>query len=112
MSTIFSAILANEVACDKLYEDAHCIVIRDIRPIAPTHLLIIPKKAIPSLAALEPDDAPLLGHLLWVAHDMAQKLSLDTGYRVVINTGPDALQSVYHLHVHLLAGRGFSWPPG
>ena len=112
MTTIFSAILRGDIPCDLLYTDADCIAIHDIHPQAPVHILIIPRRTIPSLAEATTDDRALLGHLLWVAHDLAATLEMCSGYRVVINTGADALQSVMHLHLHLLGGRGFAWPPG
>ena len=112
MSTIFNAIIKNEIHCDKIFEDDQCIAIHDIRPVAPIHILIIPRKPSPSMAEATLEDSALLGHLLWTAHQLAVTLKLDTGYRVVINTGIDGLQSVNHLHIHLLGGRGFSWPPG
>lgn len=112
MKTVFDAILAHEIPHSRRYEDEFCIVIDDLHPAAPLHLLIIPKKRIACLDHAEEDDQWLLGHLLYTAQHMAKVLNLATGYRVVINQGPDALQSVYHLHVHLLAQRGFAWPPG
>ena len=112
MTTIFQQIIDGTAPCDKIYEDDVCIAIHDIHPRAPVHILVIPKKPIPSLAHVSEEDSALLGHLLWVVHQLAIKLQLATGYRVVINTGPDALQSVFHLHIHLLGGRGFADPPG
>ena len=112
MSTIFSKILDGTLACEKVFSDELCTAIYDIHPQAPIHILIIPHKTIPSLAHASSEDTLLLGHLLYVAHTIAKSLALHTGYRVVINTGPDSLQSVMHLHVHLMGGRGFSWPPG
>lgn len=112
MPTVFSAILDNEIECTKLFEDDQCIVIHDIRPVAPVHVLIIPRKPICSLADMTQDDSQLMGHLFWVTHLIAKQLNLETGYRVTINSGIDALQSVNHLHIHLMGGRGFSWPPG
>lgn len=112
MPTIFHKILSGEIPCTKILEDEHCIAIQDIHPVAPVHILIIPRQSISSLATVKPEDAPLLGHLLWTAHKLALELGLDTGFRVVINAGIDGLQSVNQLHVHLMGGRGFSWPPG
>ena len=109
---IFKEIIAGNIPCAKLYEDERCIVIKDINPVAAVHCLIIPLKELRSLADMQEQDSALLGHLLWVAHQIAQQLNLETGYRVVINTGADSLQSVDHLHIHLLGGRLFSWPPG
>jgi histidine triad (HIT) family protein len=112
MSTVFSRILDGTLPAEKLYDDGTCIAIHDIHPHAPVHILIIPYKPIVSLAHVSPEDKPLLGHLLYVAHAMAEKLELSTGYRVVINTGMDGLQSVMHLHIHVMGKRGFGWPPG
>jgi histidine triad (HIT) family protein len=110
--TIFQKIIDGEIPATIEHQDEHCIVIRDIDPQAPTHLLIIPKKLIPRIAAATESDGDTLGHLLLTAQTMAEKLNLAKGFRVVINNGPDACESVPHLHVHLLAGRQMSWPPG
>jgi histidine triad (HIT) family protein len=110
--TIFKRIIDRELPADIVYEDDQCLAFRDIRPAAPTHLLIIPKREIASLADAAPGDEPLLGHLLLTARRLAEQFKLAGGYRVVINAGPDAGQSVDHLHLHLLAGRTMSWPPG
>ena len=110
--TIFQKIIDGEIPASIEHQDEHCIVIRDIDPQAPTHLLIVPKKLIPRIAAATEADANTLGHLLLTAQTMATKLKLARGFRVVINNGPDACESVPHLHVHLLAGRQMGWPPG
>ena len=110
--TLFEKIVAREIPAMLEHEDDRCIVIRDIQPQAPVHLLIIPKKPIPRLERAEAADEPVLGHLLLVAGEMARKLGLGTGFRIVINNGPDACESVPHLHVHLLGGRQMTWPPG
>lgn len=110
--TIFKRIIDREIPADIIYEDELCLAFRDVAPQAPTHVLVIPKQEIPSLADATTADAHLLGHLLDVVRQLAQQLKLDNGYRVVINSGPDAGQSVDHLHLHLLAGRGLKWPPG
>lgn len=110
--TIFQRIIDREVPADIVYEDDRCLAFRDISPQAPTHVLVIPKRAIASLNDLVPADAELMGHLLLVIRDLADKLGLEQGYRVVANCGPDAGQSVDHLHFHLLAGRALAWPPG
>ena len=110
--TIFQRIIDREIPAKIEHEDERCIVIHDIDPKAPVHLLIVPKREIARLeAAGEPDEA-LLGHLLVVAGQMAKKLGLAKGFRIVINNGPDACESVPHLHVHLLAKRQMQWPPG
>lgn len=110
--TIFKRIIDREIPADIVYEDDTCLAFRDVAPQAPTHILVIPKREIASLADATATDAELLGHLLDVVRRVAVQLKLAGGYRVVINSGPDAGQSVDHLHVHLLAGRGLSWPPG
>lgn len=112
MSTIFASILKGDIPCDKVYEDDKCIVIHDISPVAPVHVLVIPRKAIASIEDVTTEDADLMGHLMVVVSKVAIMLDLETGYRVVINNGVDGLQSVHHIHIHLLGGRGFSWPPG
>ena len=110
--TIFQRIIDREVPAEIVYEDELCLAFRDINGQAPTHILIIPKRRISSLADATDDDVALLGHLLIVASRLAQKLGLTNGYRTVINCGPDGGQSVDHLHVHLLGGRVLGWPPG
>lgn len=110
--TIFKRILDKEIPADIVYEDDCSIAIRDINPQAPTHILIIPREEIVSLASAKDADAPLLGHLLVVAALLAEKLGLTDGYRTVINCGRDGGQTVDHLHVHLLGGRRLNWPPG
>lgn len=110
--TIFQRIIDREIPATIEHEDEHCIVFRDIQPQAPVHLLIVPKKLIARVDQAEAADAAVLGHLLLTARDVAKKLNLARGFRLVINNGPDACESVPHLHVHLLAGRQMSWPPG
>ncbi|HWI13935.1 MAG TPA: histidine triad nucleotide-binding protein [Burkholderiales bacterium] len=95
-----------------IYEDDLCLAFRDINPQAPTHVLLIPKKEIPRLVDAKPEDQALLGHLLLAANKIAQQLGVADAYRLVINNGEDAGQSVFHIHFHLLAGRAFRWPPG
>jgi histidine triad (HIT) family protein len=110
--SIFEKIIAREVPATIEHEDEHCIAIYDIDPRAPVHLLIVPKKPLPRLTAADPVDAALLGHLLLVARQLADKLVLKNGFRIVINSGADGGETVPHLHVHLLAGRKLTWPPG
>lgn len=110
--TIFSKIIERQIPADILFEDDRCLAFRDVNPQAPIHFLVIPKKPIVSLAAAEPEDGPLLGHLTAVAARVAAEQGLDGGYRVVINIGPDGGQSVDHLHLHILGGRSLAWPPG
>jgi histidine triad (HIT) family protein len=110
--TIFEKIIARQIPAQIEYEDDRCLVIRDRAPEAPVHLLIIPKKVIPRLGEAAAGDEALLGHLLVVAGVVARQLGLTGGYRIVINHGADAGETVPHLHVHLLAGRVLTWPPG
>jgi len=111
--TIFKKIIDGEIPADILYQDEHCLAFRDVRPQAPQHVLIIPRKEIESLADAGDDDTELLGHLLQTVRRVAETLGVaSTGYRVVINTRNHGGQTVPHLHLHLLAGRGLNWPPG
>lgn len=110
--TIFKRIIDGEIPADIIYQDDQCLAFRDISPQAPTHVLVIPKREIASLAALTDADAQLAGHLLLVTRKLAADLGLTGGYRVITNNGPDAGQSVDHLHFHLLGGRSMKWPPG
>ncbi|CAH8552280.1 unnamed protein product [Schistosoma turkestanicum] len=110
--TIFSKIISKEIPADIIYEDDDCLAFRDISPQAPTHFLVIPKKQIPMLDSANIEHEKLLGHLMLVCSQVAQKEGLTSGYRVVVNNGPDGAQSVYHLHLHVLGGRQMGWPPG
>jgi histidine triad (HIT) family protein len=110
--TLFERIVDREIPARIEHEDDLCIVIHDIQPQAPVHLLIIPKRAIARLADATSADEEIMGHLLVVAGAMARKLGLSNGFRLVVNNGPDACESVPHLHVHLLARRQMTWPPG
>lgn len=110
--TLFEKIIAREIPADIVYEDGMVIAIRDINPQSPTHVLIVPKKPIPRLAEANKDDKLLLGHLLLKAAEVAEKLRLDNGYRLVINSGADGGETVPHLHCHILGGRHMTWPPG
>ncbi|HEV3021933.1 MAG TPA: histidine triad nucleotide-binding protein [Pirellulales bacterium] len=110
--TIFQRIIDSEIPADILHEDDLCLAFRDINPQAPTHVLVVPKRPVPSLAELTDAEGELAGHLLLVARKLARDLKLDGGYRVVVNCGPDGGQSVDHLHLHLLGGRAMAWPPG
>ena len=109
---IFQRIIDREIPADIVHEDEQSLAFRDITPQAPTHILIIPKRAIASLCDIKTGDEQLLGHLLLVANQLAQQMQLDNGYRIVVNCGADAGQTVSHLHVHLLGGRSLGWPPG
>ena len=110
--TLFEKIINKEIPADILYEDDISIVINDISPQAPTHLLIIPKKVIPKLSDATKEDQEILGHLMLVAGKIADDLGLDETFRLVVNNGAKAGQSVFHLHLHLLSGRNLNWPPG
>lgn len=110
--TIFAKIINKEISADIVYEDDLCLAFKDVNPQAPTHVLIIPKKPIPKLADASDEDQTLLGHLLLTARVIAEQLGVKDAYRLAINNGEAAGQSVFHLHIHLLAGRPFSWPPG
>lgn len=110
--TIFKKIIDREVPADILYEDDLCLAFRDVSPQAPTHVLVIPKEEIVSLAEAQDKHKELLGHILLVIRDLAAKFDLDNGYRVVTNIGADGGQSVFHLHFHLMGKRKLKWPPG
>jgi histidine triad (HIT) family protein len=112
MDCIFCKIAAGDIPAKKVREDEQLLAFFDIEPKAPTHILIIPKKHIASLAQAQAGDAPLLGCLLEAAADIAREQGLSQGYRVVISTGPQGGQTVDHLHIHLLGGRQMHWPPG
>ena len=111
MSTIFQKISDYEIPADIVYEDEEALAFWDIQPQAPTHVLVIPRKPIANVAAMDAGDKELLGHLLWVAAEVARQEGLED-YRLVTNNGEGAGQSVCHLHVHLLGGRALGWPPG
>ena len=111
--TIFEKIAAREIPAQIVWEDEEAIAFYDVNPEAPVHVLIVPKRVIPRLAEAASGDQSLLGKLLLAAAEIAKRLGLaETGYRVVINNGRDAGESVPHLHVHLLGGRQLTWPPG
>jgi len=110
---LFCQIIGGEIPADLLHQDEACVVIRDINPQAPIHILVIPREHIESLDDASHRDEPLLGHLLRVgARIVNQEGQSDTAYRSVINNGAEAGQSVFHLHIHMLGGRKMSWPPG
>jgi histidine triad (HIT) family protein len=112
VNTIFSKIIRREIPADIIYEDEQCLAFRDVNPQAPTHVLLIPKKEIPRLVDAQPEDAALLGHLMLTANKISQQLGVGDAFRLTVNNGADAGQSVFHLHLHILAGRAFKWPPG
>ena len=111
-SCIFCKILAKQAPAKIAYEDASCIAFHDINPQSPVHLLVIPRKHFAADEEAEEADEPILGHLHRVAAQLAREHHLTHGYRVVLNTGPGAGQSVFHVHLHVLGGRLFRWPPG
>ncbi len=110
--TIFQRIIDREIPADIVFEDEYCIAFRDINPQAPTHVLLVPKQPIANIESLGPEDQQLMGHLWLAIGELANTLGLSKGYRVVLNNGRHAGQEVPHLHFHVLAGRGFTWPPG
>lgn len=113
MSTIFKKIIDKEIPADIVYEDDLCLAFRDIDPKAPTHILIIPKKEIPSMAEVSENDKELIGHLYLIASKIAKDEGIsESGYRLVVNTNSEGGQEVYHLHIHILGGRQMTWPPG
>ncbi len=111
--TIFGKIAAGEVPADIVYEDEDLVAFRDVHPQAPTHILVIPRKPIPTLNAVEPGDAQLIGKLFLAAAKIAAQEGIaESGYRTLINCNAGAGQTVYHLHLHILGGRPLQWPPG
>lgn len=111
--TIFSKIIRKEIPAKIVYEDENCLAFHDVSPQAPIHVLVIPKKAIVSVAELQSDDHALMGHIWLTISKVAAELGLaENGYRVVTNSGRDGGQSVDHLHFHILGGRSMKWPPG
>lgn len=111
-ATIFSKIIDGEMEADIVHEDEHCLAFRDINPQAPMHILLIPRKPVETLASAEAGDQSLLGHLMLVAGDIARAEGYGDAFRLVVNNGEGAQQTVFHLHMHIIGGRPFSWPPG
>ncbi|ADC89229.1 histidine triad (HIT) protein [Thermocrinis albus DSM 14484] len=109
---IFCKILRRELPSTGVYEDELVYAFRDINPVAPTHILIIPKKHILGVQELQQEDECLVGHMFYVAKKIAEQEGLSGGYRLVFNVGKDAGQTVFHLHLHLIGGRSMNWPPG
>ena len=109
---LFCRIIRGEIPSKKVYEDEHTYAFDDINPQAPTHVLIVPKKHVLGLKEATAEDAELIGYCQLAAANIARQRSIEDGYRTVLNVGPRAGQSVFHLHVHLLGGRNLSWPPG
>jgi histidine triad (HIT) family protein len=113
MDCLFCRIVKREIPAQLVWENDHLIAFRDINPAAPTHALVIPKEHLSGIHEAKPQHSALLGELMLGARDVAEKLGLaDGGYRLVVNQGADAGQSVHHLHVHVLGGRSLAWPPG
>jgi histidine triad (HIT) family protein len=112
MTTIFGKIVRREIPADIIYEDEHCLAFSDINPQAPTHVLVIPRKEIVKLSDAGAEDQALLGHLMLAAGKIARQLGVGDAFRLVVNNGAEAGQSVFHLHLHILAGRELRWPPG
>ena len=110
--SIFQKIIDKEIPAEILFEDDKCLAFKDINPIAPIHVLIIPKKPIEKISDSKKEDTELLGYLLLKAGDIARELGVEEAFRLVVNNGAGAQQTVFHLHIHLIAGREFSWPPG
>jgi histidine triad (HIT) family protein len=110
--SIFTQIIDGKIPGKIAYQDDQCAVLHDIRPQAPTHLLIVPKKQITRIGEAAAEDEALLGHLLLIAGKMATELGLINGFRLIINNGQQAGETVPHLHIHLLGGRPMQWPPG
>jgi len=110
--TLFEKIIDKEIPASLVYEDEHCVAFKDINPGAPTHVLLVPRKAIPKLTDATAADQMLLGHLLLAANKVAAQLGVGEAFRLAINNGAGAGQSVFHLHLHILGGRPMKWPPG
>ena len=110
--TLFEKIADREIPAQIVYEDDHCVAFRDISPQAPTHILVVPRRAIPTLDDLRETDVETMGRLMLAARNVAAQEGLASGWRAVINCGPDAQQTVLHIHLHLLGGRKMTWPPG
>jgi histidine triad (HIT) family protein len=109
---IFQKIIDKEIPADIVYEDEACMVFRDVSPQAPVHVLVIPKQDLVRIDSMSDAELPILQHLWKVIRDLAPKLGLTEGYRVVLNNGPQAGQEVEHIHFHVLGGRSMGWPPG
>ena len=113
MSCLFCNVLEKKIPANIVYENEHALAFRDIHPVAPTHVLVIPRRHIPGIRHLQEADALAIGHVMVAARDVAAQLGLeDAGYRLVVNDGDAAGQTVHHLHVHVLGGRNLGWPPG
>lgn len=111
--TIFQKIIDREIKADIIFENGNIIAFNDANPVAPIHVLIVPKKLIESINSIKEEDSRLIGEMFLVAKELAKKLKIDeSGYRTVFNTNDDGGQTVYHIHLHLIGGRKLDWPPG
>jgi histidine triad (HIT) family protein len=110
--TLFAKIIDRQIPADIVYEDDLCLAFRDVNPQAPVHVLLVPKKPLDMLSNAEIDDQALLGHMLLAAGKIARELKIDGAFRLVVNNGKEGGQAVFHLHMHIMAGRKFRWPPG
>jgi histidine triad (HIT) family protein len=110
--TLFSKIIDRQIPADIVYEDELCLAFKDVNPQAPIHILLVPKKAIDTLSNATSEDQALLGHMLLVVGKITRELKIDGAFRLVINNGKEGGQAVFHVHMHILAGRKFRWPPG
>src|SRR4051812_28603719 len=110
--TIFAKIINRQIPADIVYEDESCLAFRDVNPQAPVHVLVIPKKPLDKLSNATEADEALLGHMLLAVGKITRDLKIEDAFRVVVNNGEAAGQSVFHLHMHIMAGRPFHWPPG
>lgn len=104
MKNVFQKIIDGEAPCDKVFENERIIAFKDIAPAAPVHILIVPKKAIPNISAITPEDGPLIAEMIMVANDLAKKFKISDGFRLLTNNGPMAGQIIYQLHFHLIGG--------
>ncbi|MGN0829399.1 MAG: histidine triad nucleotide-binding protein [Akkermansia sp.] len=109
--TLFQKIADHEIPAAMVYEDELCVAFRDVAPVAPVHILLVPRKPLPDIAAAAPEDAELMAHLMLTVGRVAREQGLSS-FRTVLNTGADAGQTVPHLHIHILGGRKLEWPPG
>lgn len=110
--TLFEKIIAREIPASFVHEDEQCVVIKDVNPTAPMHLLVIPRKPMPRLCDATPEDQALLGHLMLVANKVAADAGYGEAFRLIVNNGAASGQSVFHLHLHVVGGRPLKWPPG
>ena len=111
--TIFQKIIDREIKADIIFENGNIIAFNDVNPVAPIHILIVPKKLIESINSIKEEDSKLIGEMFLVAKELAKKLKIyESGYRTVFNTNDDGGQTVYHIHLHLIGGRKLDWPPG